>query len=121
MQLERYVAIIGSRNFSNWEQLKEEVGQIIRPDDTIVSGGAIGADSMAQRIAKENGLKMIIFYPNYTRYARGAPFVRNKLIAEQADIVLAFYSKGRFQQGGTLHTVEKAKELGKKVYEFNEI
>ena len=38
--------------------------------DTIVSGGAKGADTYAREFAKKKGLKMIEFFPNYEKYGR---------------------------------------------------
>jgi hypothetical protein len=46
--------------------------------------------------------------------------VRNKLIAESSDLVLAFYQKGRFQEGGTANTIKWARELEIPYLEFEE-
>lgn len=81
---------------------------------------AIGVDSMAQRWAKENGKVIQIWYPNYKRYARGATFQRNEKIAENADLVLAFYRKGHFQEGGTANTATWARKLNRDLLEFEE-
>lgn len=93
---------------------------LIATDDEIVSGGAHGVDSMAQRYAKENGHTIHIYYPNYNRYGKGATFIRNRIIVEESDLVLAFYQKGRFQQGGTADTAKWARELGKELKEYEE-
>ena len=114
------IGIVGSREFQNWEQLKREIDKIIQEDDEIISGGARGADSMAQRYAKTYGHNMQIKYPKYARYGPGATFVRNKVIVENSDIILAFYQKGKFQQGGTANTAKWARELDCPLYEFEE-
>jgi predicted Rossmann fold nucleotide-binding protein DprA/Smf involved in DNA uptake len=52
---ERRIGVVGSREFHGWEQLHDTVAKrILSPFDEIVSGGAIGADSMAQRFAGMN-------------------------------------------------------------------
>lgn len=112
------VAVVGSREFNDYDALDDALTFYVGPEDTLISGGAIGADSMAQRWAKEHGKTIIIHYPNYLLYGKGATFARNRKIAQDADLILAFYSKDRFQKGGTAHTVGVGKELGKKVLEF---
>ena len=121
------VAIVGSREFKNYNQLKERVLGILGPNDWIVSGGAVGADSFAQRLAKEIGVPILIFYPRWRNkvngkdiYDAGAGFKRNEKIAEEADIVVAFYQKGRFKQGGTANTAMWARKLNKELIEIEE-
>lgn len=121
MKLHRNIAVVGSREFKNWAQLRIAIDEVIESeDDEIVSGGARGADSMAQRYAKEFGHDIQIKYPKYARYGRGATFTRNKVIAENSDLVLAFYQKGHFQEGGTANTAEWARKLGIELIEYEE-
>lgn len=67
------VAVIGSRSI-----LTTEIGDYISDADEIVSGGAIGVDSCAAEYAKRNGLRLRVFLPQYEKYGRAAPIVRNK-------------------------------------------
>jgi|ERR1035437_6167987 predicted Rossmann fold nucleotide-binding protein DprA/Smf involved in DNA uptake len=121
MKLYQTIAIVGSRDFKNYEQIKREVLARIENQDTeFVSGGATGADSMAQRLARENGFNIKIYYPKYAHFGKGATFTRNKLIVEDSDIVLAFYQKGRFQLGGTANSAEWARKLNIPLEEFEE-
>ena len=121
MYLVKRWGIVGSREFRNWDQLNKTLERHIKgPEDEIVSGGAIGVDSMAQRYAKEKGHDIKIFYPKYGLYGKPATFIRNKKIAENSDVVIAFYQKGRFQQGGTANTAKWAKELGVPLFEYEE-
>ena len=86
-------AVIGSRSavISNLEEyLPENCTEI-------VSGGAVGIDRCAAAFAREHGLTLTEFFPDYKKYGRAAPIVRNKQIVEYADLVLAFWdgmSKG---------------------------
>lgn len=117
------IAVVGSREFKNYEQLEREVNAFVEDGDWIISGGALGADSMAQRFAKESGGTILIIYPKWRDergYHPGAGFDRNKRIVQNADVVLAFYQKGRYQQGGTANTAKWARELGVELYEFEE-
>ena len=80
-------AIIGSR------KLKTDVINEYVPDgtDEIVTGGASGIDACAEEYAKQNGIKLTVFQPNYKRYGRGAPIIRNMEIVEYADCVVAIW------------------------------
>lgn len=131
----KHIGIVGSREFANYDQLRDTVAGIIEPDDDIVSGGAISshkcplcgsplksrsADFLAQRFAKEFGHDIHIYYPKYQQHGKPAPFVRNKVIVQNSDIILAFYQKGRFQEGGTSNTAKHARDLGVELREYEE-
>ena len=84
--------------------------------DTIVSGGAIGADTYAKEFAIKHNLKLIEFLPDYEKYGRKAPLVRNKLIVEECDCLIAFWDgKSR----GTGHMISFAKRRGLDVSIFD--
>ena len=59
----------------------------------LVSGGAKGIDSYVKKFSDESGIKLVEFNPDYARYGRNAPLVRNTQIAQYADIVIAFHRK----------------------------
>ena len=102
------LAIIGSRTCPpiDIEQYLKYI------PDTIVSGGAKGADTYAREFAQKHNLKLIEFLPEYDKYGRAAPLVRNKLIIDECDCVLAFWDgKSR----GTKFTIDYAKEKNKPV------
>ena len=76
-----------------------------------MSGGARGIDTCAAEFARAHGLKLTEFLPDYARYGKGAPIVRNKQIAEYADEVLAFWDgKSR----GTLSVIKYCEKIGKR-------
>ena len=102
------LAIIGSRNLE-----VKNIGDYLPKGVTeIVSGGAVGIDTAAANYAKENGITLTEFLPDYQRYKRGAPLKRNQQIAEYADAVLAFWDGS---SRGTMHTVNLFKTLNKPV------
>ena len=100
------IAIIGSRSVT-----VNNIGDYISPTDEIVSGGAVGVDSSAAEYAKANGLKLTVFLPQYKRYGRAAPMVRNKEIVDYADKIIAFWDGA---SKGTLSVIKYAEKLGKK-------
>lgn len=63
----------------------------------ILSGGASGADELARRYAREHGLPIREILPDYLKFGRIAPILRNNQIVCQADFVLCLWdgkSKG---------------------------
>lgn len=100
------VAVIGSREIDNInleKHLPEEC-------DEIVSGGARGVDSIAARYAEKHGLKLTVFRPDYEKFGKGAPLIRNRLIVEYADAVIAFWDG---VSRGTLYVIDYAKKISK--------
>lgn len=81
------VAVVGSRNL----QIKELGLYLPKNTTEIVSGGAKGVDSSAQKYARAHNIKLTEFLPAYQKYGRAAPLRRNLQIIEYADMVLAFW------------------------------
>lgn len=110
------LAIIGSRSFDDdvlfCEQLNAFCKKYNEQPTVIISGGAKGADTLAEKYAKEHGCELIVFKPDYKRYGRGAAFIRNRLIVDHADRVLAFWNG---KSTGTQYTIEYAKKHNKSV------
>ena len=77
--------------------------------DTIVSGGAKGADTYAREYAMNNNIPLIEFLPDYQKYGRKAPLMRNLQIVDNCDFLLAFWDgKSR----GTKFTIDYAERKG---------
>ena len=80
------LAIIGSRVCPAVD-IEEYLDEL---PDAIVSGGAKGADTYAREFAEKKGIRLIEHSPDYAKYGRAAPLVRNRLIIDDCDKVLAF-------------------------------
>lgn len=106
-------AVIGSRGVSvnNLEKYL--------PDgtDEIVSGGARGVDTCARKYAEKAGIKLTEFLPEYEKYGRRAPILRNIQIIDYSDTVLAFWD-GRSR--GTAFVIDRCRAMKKtvKVYKI---
>lgn len=85
------IAIIGSRDSKN---ITPEfiIENLPKSFSEIVSGGAIGIDTLAQSVATKLGVKFTCFKPNYSLYGKTAPIVRNTQIIDYADYILAFWN-----------------------------
>ncbi len=99
------IAIVGSRNI-----IIEDMGKYISDCEEIVSGGAAGVDTCAAEYAKQKGIKLTVFLPQYDIYGRAAPIVRNKKIVDNADKIIAFWDGS---SKGTLSTIKYAEKSGK--------
>ena len=103
------IAIVGSRSITT-----PDLSKYIPDGAEIVSGGAKGVDTAAAEFAAKNGLKLTVFLPQYERYGRAAPILRNKEIVDYADKLLIFWGGS---SKGTLSVIEYAKKT-KKSYEI---
>ena len=76
----------------------------------VVSGGAPGADSLAEKWAKENK-KMLTIYPaDWLNLGKRAGYVRNTDIVKNSDMIIAFWDGN---SKGTKHTIGLAQKMGK--------
>lgn len=102
------IAIIGSRECGNINLEQELIKRFdIVTNDTIISGGARGIDTLAAQFARKHGIKLLEFRPDYATYGLGATFVRNRMIVDVADVVIAFWNG---TSRGTKYTIEYAKK-----------
>lgn len=108
------LAIIGARLFDDYELLKREVVSRFKVSEItqIVSGGAKGADTLAERFGLEYGIDMKIFPARWDKYGKQAGYMRNTQIAEYADCAIAFPIGA---SKGTYDTIRKMEEFGKPV------
>jgi len=102
------IAVIGSRTVAeiDFDAIGAQAG------DVIVSGGARGVDSLAMAEARRRGLAVIEFRPDYARFGRGAPLVRNRQIVAACDRLVAFWDG---VSRGTAYTIREAMKNGKQV------
>ena len=104
------LAVVGSRTFRDYAFLRNVLGQFRIAE--IISGGARGADSLAERYAHERGLPIRVFPADWDTHGKAAGFLRNRTIVAAADEVAAFWD-GRSR--GTEHTIGLARTSGKVV------
>ena len=105
------LAIIGSRTFNNYELMKTEVFPFINCD-IILSGGAKGADNLAEKFAHQNNKKIVILKPQWHKFGKSAGLIRNIEIVKQSDLIIAFWNG---QSKGTKHSIDTAKKMKKRI------
>lgn len=103
-------AVIGTRTFENYSQLCETLDNLGHKPTEIISGGAKGADALAERYAHDNNIPLTIHLANWKAYGKAAGPIRNQQLIEACDQVIAFWDG---QSKGTGHTIKTAKAKGK--------
>lgn len=105
------LAVVGSRSFRNYPLLKKTLNKLREQYEVkaVISGGARGADQLAERYARECGLELQILKADWSR-GRGAGLARNTEIVALADYVVAFWDR---KSTGTKDTIRKTRECGK--------
>lgn len=106
------LAVCGGRNERLFPTRKYDLSlQIAELGATeIVTGGCRGIDQDAEDYAMELGLETTTFRPAWNEHGRAAGPLRNKQIAEYADVLVAFPGGA-----GTEDMVQQMEALGKKV------
>jgi hypothetical protein len=108
------LAVVGSRDFPHMDWVREEVAQLL-PDTILISGGARGVDTVAEETALEVGVQVRIYPADWNKYGRGAGYIRNKQIVDDADEVWAFWDG---KSKGTKHTMDLALKADKPLTVF---
>lgn len=106
------IAIVGSRKYPDLSVVRDFVNTL--PEDTVViSGGAKGVDTVAERAALKRGLETRVHTPlvsDTLRYGfRTSAFNRNQKIVDDCDQLFAFWDG---YSRGTLDTLKKAYRAG---------
>lgn len=105
------LAIVGCRIFGDWDMFQGIIDAIDGIDE-IVSGGAQGADLMAEQYAHHYKIPAKVFLADWDGLGKKAGMIRNSRIAEYADEVVAFWDgKSR----GTENAIKLFEDKGKAV------
>lgn len=88
-----FCLIVGGRNFNNYDLLKRKLDKILQNQNKvfIISGGARGADTLAEKYAKEKGYGFKVFIANWDKYGKSAGYIRN---TQMHDFINHFLNRG---------------------------
>ena len=100
--------IVGSRSINEFDL----TGYVPPEVELIISGGAAGADTVAEKYADKNKISKLILRPQYEIYGRAAPIKRNDIMVDIADSVLVLWDG---KSKGTKHTIGYAKKKNKPI------
>ena len=114
------VLVCGGRNYNNEEVLFRVLDGYHELDyfiDTILQGGATGADALAAKWATSRGVTCEVYFPDWKKFGPSAGPKRNQRMIDQGNpgVVIAFPG-GR----GTADMVRRAKRANIEVIEIAE-
>jgi hypothetical protein len=110
------VIIAGGRDFHEYATVVKAVELSGFRITTVVSGGAKGADALGERYADEMNLALNVYEADWVKNGRAAGPIRNRLMAENAEALIALWDgKSR----GTKNMIETATKKGLLVYVMN--
>jgi hypothetical protein len=106
------LAVVGGRTFNDYDRLAI-ILESLRDSfgfTTIVSGGAVGADSLGAQFADDHHMMKIIHIPKWELHGKAAGFIRNRDIINDADMIVACWDG---VSRGTANSISIAKEQKK--------
>lgn len=104
------IIVAGGRDFYDYSLLHNSLEKIISEDYSdheivIVSGNAPGADREGERFADNKGYEKALYPAQWTEFGKAAGHIRNQQMAENADVVVAFWND---RSPGTADMIERA-------------
>ena len=108
------LGIVGGRNYTDYESFKTHIDDAlekwnisINDIEFVVSGGARGADSLAELWAKEKKIKIKIYKPDWKNLGNKAGPLRNTDIVNASTHLIAFPTQ---ESVGTWDSIRKAEK-----------
>lgn len=109
------ILICGSRKDFNKDDAIELLADILMEiplEDEIIHGGAMGIDMYANGFFKARCQNVKTYRPDYAKYGKEAPLIRDKEMVDKSDKVIAFWNG---KSTGTKYTIDYARKKGKPV------
>lgn len=100
------VCINGSRSLTDSRLLERAVKQAEQEGisiSAIISGGALGVDTLAKNYAEANGIPFTPFVAEWSRYGKSAGFRRNENMREAAAALISVWDG---ESTGTKHLID---------------
>ena len=108
------ILICGSRSDFDVEKVITYINKIVdkNPTALFMHGGARGVDRIADNILKLKNANTEVHNPDYYKYGKVAPLIRDNEIVDKADKIYAFWN-GRSR--GTKYVISYAGKRHKKI------
>ena len=111
------IVIAGSRTITDINILLKAIKlseyEITREDE-IVSGGARGVDSLGEKYAKNKGIAVKLFKPNWDKYGKSAGVIRNYEMAKYCDRAIVIHNGS----SGSLNMIKNLIKFNKDFFEY---
>lgn len=103
------VCINGSRSITNIN-----IDNYLNPQEVgcVISGGANGADTLAEQWAKRHRIEFLAFPANWSKFGKRAGMMRNEDMGNFADKLVSFWDG---ESHGTKHLIDYMLSLGKEL------
>lgn len=110
-----YLVVAGGRDFDDYGRACQVLDVFIdtvlaHTPVVIVSGGARGADRLAERYAHDRRLPLMVVPADWDRHGKRAGTLRNEEMGNMADGLVAFWDG---ESRGTRHMIAYMRKLGK--------
>jgi hypothetical protein len=105
--------IAGGRNIHDYSLVLSALAESQFQPTEIVSGMALGVDTLAIQYAAENNLPLKEFHADWNQYKRAAGPIRNRQMAEYGDALIAIWDG---ESRGTKNMIEEATKRGLRVF-----
>lgn len=101
------VAIVGSRKFTNAYEFLTLLEPFSEGITHIVSGGAAGVDTLAFKYARDLAIPITVWFPDWNKHGKAAGMIRNQLIVDDCELVIAFPGPNSVGTRGTISLAVK--------------
>ena len=110
--------VCGGRKFRDTHRLEVILNGFLHDRRVIrvITGGALGADTLAERWAKAQAVECVVFHADWDKYGRAAGPIRNQQMLDEGRPTLLVAFPGG---GGTADMVHRARSAGIEVIEVN--
>lgn len=112
------ILVCGGRDFKDAKCLNTVLSEEVSSDDKIIHGKARGADTLADKWARDHNINVKGYAANWTKYGHAAGPIRNKqmLVEGKPDLVIAFPGGV-----GTANMIKQAEDAGVEVLTIQQI
>jgi hypothetical protein len=104
------VIVAGGRDLYDYQLVWSTLNKLLvnKSNVVIVSGMALGADSLGEKYAKSKGIVISYFPALWGQHGKMAGFIRNEEMAKSADACVCFWDG---KSTGTKHMIETAENM----------
>lgn len=108
------VIIAGPRDYTNAKELEKAIKKSKYNITMVVSGGALGVDTMGEAWATKNKKPIVRFPAQWEAFGKAAGAMRNALMAEFGEALIAISAGSR----GTDDMIKQMKKAKKPVFTY---
>lgn len=109
------VIVAGSRTIKDTKFIYEKLEHHCYSDCIIVSGGAIGVDTVGKDFAFHTGQEVKKYLPDWQKHGKAAGHIRNEEMAKNADVCICFWDG---ESKGTRNMINNAINYGLELHVY---